>query len=171
MLTHLNQSLAKNSQFFIFLFLIPILGFGVSQSASAQCVPANFSPNWLQTQEQAGGHTLARHVGWTNQQLVNRLISSPQIANASTYTNQGIATTNIQAALRYHKNNLNNWASNPNIPVGATRVVDYKTQSSVGRVAFRPPILNNIRNSADLRIVMRKSNGAGGCIVLTSYPI
>ncbi len=171
MLTHLNQSLTKITRLFVFLSPIPILGFGFSQSAFAQCVPANFPPNWLQTQEQAGGHTLARHVGWTNQQLVNRLISSPQIANASTYTNQGLASTNIQTALNYYRANLNNWASNRNTPVGATRAVDYQTQTIVGRVAFRPPTLNNIRNSTNLRVVMRKSNGGGRCIVLTSYPI
>jgi hypothetical protein len=171
MLIHLNQSLAKIVRLSVFLSPIPILGFVVSQPTFAQCIPASFPPNWLQTQEQAGGHTIARHIGWTNQQLINRLIKSPQIANASTYTNLQSATTNIPTALKFHRNNLNNWASNPNIPVGATRAVNYNLEQVVGRVAFRPADLKNIRNSRNLRVVIRKSSTTGECILLTSYPI
>jgi len=81
------------------------------------------------------------------------------------------ATTNIPVALSSHRNNLNNWASNPNVPVGATRAVDYNVGQVVGRVAFRPSALKNIRNSTNLRAVIKKSNRAGQCILLTSYPI
>ncbi len=170
MLTHLHQFLAQRVRFFVFLSSMPILGFAVSQPTFAQCIPANFPPNWLQAQEQAGGHTIARHVGWTNQQLVNRLTNSPQISNASTYTNLQSATTTIPAALSSHRNNLNNWASNPNVPVGATRAVDYSVGQVVGRVAFRQPTLKNIRNSTNLRAVVRKISTTGECLLLTSYP-
>jgi len=171
MLTHLHQSLTKLAKVFVFFSPISVLGVAVSQPAFAQCIPTNFPPNWLQAQEQAGGHTIERHIGWSNQQLINRLINSPQIAKASTYTDLRNATTNIPVALSSHRHNLNNWASNPNVPVGATRAVDYNVGRVVGRVAFRPSALKNIRNSTNLRAVIRKSNRAGQCILLTSYPI
>jgi hypothetical protein len=171
MLTHLNQSLPKFAKLPVFLFSIPILSFAVSQPTIAQCIPANFPSNWLQAQEQAGGHTIARHVGWTNQQLINRLNNSPDIANASTYSDLRSATTNIPSALSSYRNNLNNWASNSNVPVGATRAVDFNAGQVVGRVAFRPPAQTNIRNSTQLRAVMKKSSATGECILLTSYPI
>lgn len=137
-------------------------------SAAAQCVPAAFPPDWLQEQEEAGGHTLARHVGWTDRQLVERLRNSPNIAAASTYPDRETAAAAIQAALVQNAAALNRWVRGA--PVGATRAVDYDAGREIGRVASRPPGLDNIAPGQRLRAVVRKTRD-GGCLLLTSYPI
>ena len=153
--------------------LFPLLAgavFGVSLLVGpvfAQCVPTVFPANWLQAQEDLGGHTIARHVGKTDEWLVNRLRKSSRISAASTYPNAETATTHIQAALTAKAAMLNRWVRD--VPVGATRAVDYEAKTGVGRVALRPPKLTNVINSTKLRAVMRTMTG-GRCCLLTSYP-
>lgn len=137
-----------------------------STAVLAQCVPTAFPQNWLQQQEAQGGHTIARHVGHTDQQLVDRLNNSP-ISAASTYPNLATATTHIQAALTAQATALNNWVSGA--AVGEKRVVDYAAGTVVGRVASRPAALRNIASSNSLRAVMTKT-AHGRCLLLTSYP-
>jgi len=162
MLTHWKQSLAKSAR------LLAILTIVQSQSASAQCVPTNFTSDWLQQQEKFGGHTIARHVGKSDQQLVERLINSPRISAASTYPNLTTAATNIQAALRDNANTLNSWVVGA--AIGEKRAVNYNATGVVGRVASRPPSLSNIFNSSRLRAVMKKTAN-GDCLLITSYPV
>lgn len=166
MLNHWKQSLAKSTGLLAVMMIVQ--SFSLSQSASAQCVPEQFTSNWLQQQEQLGGHTIERHVGKSDQQLVNRLINSPRISAASTYPNLLTATTNIQAALRANANSLNTWVSGA--AIGEKRAVDYTATTVVGRVASRPPALNNISNSSKLLAVMEKTAN-GDCLLLTSYPV
>ncbi|NEP36159.1 MULTISPECIES: RNase A-like domain-containing protein [unclassified Moorena] len=165
MLTHWKQSLAKSAGLLAVLTLVQSLYF--TQSASAQCVPSNFSSNWLQRQEYLGGHTIDRHVGKSDQQLVDRLINAPRISAASTYSDLGTAATNIQAALRANRNRLNSWVLDA--ARGEKRAVNYRAREVVGRVASRPPSLSNISNSIKLRAVMKKT-AKGDCLLLTSYP-
>jgi hypothetical protein len=42
-----------------------------------------------------GGHTLARHVGKTDAELIERLRREPQISSASTYTDRGAVADRI----------------------------------------------------------------------------
>lgn len=136
-------------------------------TAATQCVPETFAEGWLQFQEEAGGHTLARHVGKTDQELVDRLRHDRNISSASTFTDPETASAAIQAALTRNAAALNRWVRGA--PVGATRAVDYDAGTEVGRVAYRPPALENIDVSQRLRAVIRKTRD-GGCLLLTSYP-
>jgi hypothetical protein len=138
----------------------------VSTTVLAQCVPTAFPQNWLQQQEAQGGHTIARHVGRTNQQLIDRLNNS-SISAASTYPDLGTATTHIQTALTTHATALNNWVTGA--AVGEKRVVSYAAGATVGRVASRPAALSNIASSSTLLAVMTKTT-RGTCLLLTSYP-
>ncbi|NEO69093.1 RNase A-like domain-containing protein [Moorena sp. SIO3H5] len=165
MLTHWKKSLAKSAGLLAVLTLVQ--GFYLSQSAFAQCVPSNFSSDWLQRQEDLGGHTIDRHVGKSDQQLVDRLINAPRISAASTYPDLGTAATNIQAALRANRNTLNSWVLDA--ATGEKRAVNYRARQVVGRVASRPASMSNISNSRKLRVVMEKT-AKGDCLLLTSYP-
>jgi hypothetical protein len=136
--------------------------------AHGQCVPTAFPADWLQAQEAFGGHTVARHVGKTDEWLVNRLSKSSRISAASTYPNAETATTHIQAALTAKTAMLNQWVRDA--PAGATRAVDYLAGKVLGRIALRPPKLTNIINSKKMRAVMRATTN-GTCFLLTSYPI
>ena len=135
--------------------------------ASAQCVPDEFPPGWLQQQEDLGGHTIARHVDKTDQQLVERLRADSRITAASTYPDQATAQTNIEAALAASRAQINNWANEAE--EGAVRAYDFNAGHTVGRVALRPPGQSNIIDSSKLRAVMKKTRG--GCYLLTSYTI
>ncbi|NEO88177.1 MAG: hypothetical protein F6J87_28560, partial [Spirulina sp. SIO3F2] len=163
-----QKSLAQAAKVVGLSVALSLLSLGTAgKAALAQCVPATFPENWLQQQEDAGGHTIARHVGRTDQQLVERLINSPRISAASTYPDLATATTNIQAALTTNAATLNSWVSEA--AVGEKRAVNYRAGAVIGRVASRPPSLSHISNSSRLQAVMKKT-ADGGCLLLTSYP-
>lgn len=138
-----------------------------NQNALAECVPANFPANWLQNQEQLGGHTIARHVGKSDQQLVNRLNNDDRIRSSSSYSDLKTASNSIQSALRNNRDHINVWANNA--PVGEKKVIDFDANNTVGRVATRPASINNVSNSNHIRIVL-KATAEDSCFVLTSYP-
>ncbi|AOX03614.1 hypothetical protein BJP34_33035 [Moorena producens PAL-8-15-08-1] len=166
MLTDWKQSIVKGAGVLAVLTLVQ--SFCVSQSASAQCVPSNFPSNWLRQQEDLGGKTINRHVGKTDQQLVNKLINNPKIAAASTYPDLRTAANHIKDALRANRSSFNNWVLGA--AVGEKRAVKYRATTVVGRVASSPPSLSNIDNTRRLRVVMIKT-AQGDCLLNTSYPV
>jgi len=136
----------------------------------AQCIPMNFPGNWLQQQENAGGHTIARHVGKTDLQLAQRLAQNPHIAAASTYPNLAGAQGTITAGLATNRNTINNWANGANN--GQSQAYNYAAAGNIGRVATRnpnapPPAL--FTNTCTYRAVIR-ATGGGNCYLLTSFP-
>lgn len=139
----------------------------IAGPAAAACVPAHFPADWLQQQEAAGGHTIARHVGKSDAWLIRRLIDDPRIAQASGYADLLTAQASIEAALIWHRNAADRWAARA--PANATRAWDYRAPRPIGRVASRPPGLDAIARADRLRVVMRKT--AHGCHLVTSYPI
>jgi hypothetical protein len=139
----------------------------LAPAALAQCIPVNFPAGWLHQQENAGGHTIARHGHKADAELVQRLQQHPNIAAASTYTNDATAEAFITAGLGVLRVQLNQWAANAQ--VGAQRANDFVGNNTVGRVAFRPPNLQNIVNSTLFRTVLR-ATGQGECFLLTSFP-
>jgi Bacterial CdiA-CT RNAse A domain len=88
----------------------------LSASAHAVCIPNNFAANWLQLQENAGGHTIARHVGRTDNQLMARLQNQGLNAVGS-YPSAGApypaaaAQATITAGLAVNRAAINNWAN------------------------------------------------------------
>src|SRR5690349_11721732 len=53
----------------------------------------------LSTDEAMGGHTLQRHVGKTDEELIERLRREPHISSASTYSDRATAERVVAAAL------------------------------------------------------------------------
>ncbi len=160
----------KLSKSIAFLASIAAAGcIAFAQPASAQCIPVGpFPANWLTTQENAGGHTIARHVGLTDQQLVNRLTNEPNLNAASTYTSLPVAHAAITNALAGVAAAINQWAAGAN--PGATRADNFgPTAAPVGRRAVQPPNLANIANRNTFRTVVR-ATGGGNCFLLTSFP-
>ncbi len=143
----------------------------VAPQAQARCVPDEFGRKWLQRQEQAGGHTIERHVGKSNRQLVRRYNDHPRIAGASTYPDLGTARRHVVAALRANRKTFNKWARG--VDVGAQRAVTYGARKRVGRGVHRPTrrpaSRKDVRPFTRLIVVMKKT-GRGRCLLLTSYP-
>ena len=121
----------------------------------------------LSQDESAGGHTLRKHVGRTDDQLRERLRHERNISAASTWTDRDTAEQAVGAALEQNRGKLDRWLSreggHPNL------VIDYDGDAS-------HPIGRSLRRAADqpepcghativLRWVPPQSY-----YVLTSYP-
>jgi hypothetical protein len=94
--------------------------------------------------EARGGHTLEKHVGRTDAQLIQRLKDEPDISAASSYRDRETAERTVAAALGKGSAQLDRWvkgASHPNLALritmpdvigrsvdhGSTKVVDVKS--------------------------------------------
>jgi hypothetical protein len=75
--------------------------------------------------ESRGGHTLARHVGRTDSQLLDRLAREPRISAASTYTDRATAETVVALALERERSRVRAWrgryGSRPNLVLHGER--------------------------------------------------
>lgn len=150
---------------------------GGAATAQAVCIPDNFPGNWLQLQENAGGHTIARHVGKTDVQLTTRL-NNEGLNAVGSYPTSGppypaaAAQATIIAGVAANRNAINTWAANANN--GATTAYNYVTAppATIGRVATwdngNPPA-PVVNNTCTFRVVVR-ATGGGNCYVLTSFP-
>lgn len=122
----------------------------------------------LAADERCGGHTLSRHVGWTDAQLARRLRDQRDIAAASTYTDRETAETAIAAALAADAARVRRWTvrqgRRPNLTV-RYRVPD---DAPVGRSLRRGAAA--AEPCVDLLVVLRWREDLDDFCVLTSYP-
>ncbi len=120
----------------------------------------------LSTDEASGGHTLARHVGKTDDELRARLRREPDISSASTYTDRTTAEGVVGAALAAPPRAFDAWrnrqGSRPNFVIhfGAYRVIG----RSVGRRSTEAVPCE------DALVVIRWDVRRDRFFVLTSYP-
>lgn len=118
----------------------------------------------LSRDEAAGGHTLERHVGRTDQQLLQRLRDEPDISAASTYPDRDTAERVVGAALQRHQSRIADW-----VRQGANRsnlALDFDAGEVIGRSIARGR--TTAREVTSATIVLRASGQ--GWYVLTSYP-
>ena len=91
------------------------------------------SPHDLSQDESAGGHTLRKHVGRTDDQLRERLRHERNISAASTWTDRETAERAVGAALAQNRSKIDRWQNREG---GHTNlVVDYDGDAShpIGR--------------------------------------
>jgi hypothetical protein len=113
-----------------------------------------------------GGHTLARHVGRTDEQLVERLRREPNISSASTYADRETAEQTIAAALEAPGRSFDAWLRRNG------RRPNFSLRYAAGRVIGRT-ISRGRTASTPCRfalIVLRWDERRGRYYVLTSYP-
>jgi hypothetical protein len=121
----------------------------------------------LASAERLGGHTLARHVGRTDDELRERLRREPSIAAASTYPDRQTAERVIAAALERFRRRIEAWSarsgSRPNL------TLDFRgdPRTPVGRSLRRGD--TRVRACPDAVVVLRW-HASGRFYVLTSYP-
>lgn len=124
-------------------------------------------PHDLSQDESAGGHTLRKHVGRTNDQLRERLRHERNISAASTWTDRDTAEHAVGIALEQNRAKIERWLNreggHPNL------VIDYDGEPS-------HPLGRSLRRGADqpepcaqATIVLRWT-GPNDYYVLTSYP-
>jgi hypothetical protein len=126
--------------------------------------PSLGPPRDLSQDERAGGHTLKKHVGRTDEQLQERLQHERNISAASTYTDRESAELAIGTTLLQNRDRVSHWllrpGGHPNL------VLDYDSSEPVGRTLRRSESQSAPCSHA---VVVLKYN-APTYYVLTSYP-
>lgn len=118
--------------------------------------------------ERRGGHTLARHVGRSDEELAERLRREPRISAASTYFSRAVAERVVGSTLRTWASRVRSWTgrrgSRPNL------ALDYRGSRAepVGRVLERGD--SRAWPAHDAVVVLRWDADRGNYFVLTSYP-
>lgn len=122
----------------------------------------------LQRDERIGGHTLARHVGRTDQQLADRLRQETNISAASTWADELTARRAVWQAVQDNKARIEAWASRqgsrPNLVLNYVQ----RTGGPLGRSLRRGQRVSQPCDRA--LIVLRWQERDRRWIVLTSYP-
>lgn len=147
--------------------LTPAVLLLVSLTAGAQAPPAQPRRD-LSSDEARGGHTIARHVGRTDEQLRQRLGQQPGISAASTYTDLETAETVVAAVLLAEAARVRAWTRRrgprPNLALRTRN----PRGPPIGRVLER-----GRRQPVPARgavVVLRWDARARDYFVLTSYP-
>jgi hypothetical protein len=113
-----------------------------------------------------GGHTLDRHIGKTDEELVARLRREPDISSASTYTDRQTAERVIGAALATNRSAFEKWRARqgrrPNF------VLHYDAHEVIGRSVRRGRTHSQPAERA--LVVLRWDDRRREFYVLTSYP-
>ena len=120
----------------------------------------------LSVDEAMGGHTLARHIGKTDEELIERLRREPDISSASTYTDRGTAERVIEAALASGGSSFQKWRARqgrrPNF------ALHYHADEVVGR-SIRRGHTSSVPCERAV-VVLRWDDRRQQMFVLTSYP-
>jgi CDI toxin RNase A-like protein len=120
----------------------------------------------LSADEAIGGHTLARHVGKTDDELRERLRREPDISSASTYTDRATAEAVVGEALSAPPRSFDAWRRRTGRR--ANFVIHFGADRVIGRTIARGR-LEAIPCERAL-IVLRWDQRRQRFYVLTSYP-
>jgi hypothetical protein len=116
--------------------------------------------------EAMGGHTLARHVAMTDDELRERLRREPDISSASTYVDRANAEAVVGAALSSAPRSFDAWrrrtGRRPNF------VLHFDAHHVIGRSLRRGQV--EARPCEDALVVVRWDDRRQQFYVLTSYP-
>jgi hypothetical protein len=130
--------------------------------------PAGVARRDLSQDEARGGHTLARHVARSDDELRARLAREPGISAASSYTDRRTAEQVVAATLEQERYRVAAWTGRsgrrPNL------ALDYRGQGGtpLGKSIGRRD--RTARQCTDAIVVLRWDERRGDYYVLTSYP-
>jgi hypothetical protein len=117
----------------------------------------------LEPDERAGGHTLRKHVGRTDNELRERL-AHEDISAASTFTDRSAAEFAVGNALLENSNRIEQWKARSNHP---NLALDYRGTQPIGRTLHRQDDASKPCDNA--KVVLRWLSSSE-FYVLTSYP-
>ena len=141
-----------------------IPGPGTSSPASGTPATAPASARDLRADESRGGHTIARHVGRTDEQLRQRLRAEPDISAASTYPDLATAQQVVSEVLASKDTEVRRWSNRSGSRANLVLRMD------LGRVVGRSIEQGESRavECEDAVVVLRWDGNSW--FVLTSYP-
>lgn len=141
---------------------------GNTPSANAEVVSDAAARRDLARDEARGGHTLARHVALSDDDLARRLTREPGIAAASTFADRETAERVVAAALAAGSTRIARWRDGEGRR--ANLVVTYRgpDEAPVGRILRRGA--RRAREVHGARVVLRWDERRSDFYVLTAYP-
>ncbi len=114
-----------------------------------------------------GGHTLAKHVGLSEQELRERLENNKTISRASTFYNQEVAEQVISEALKANRIHLENWAKY--VPPTVSAPIEYISSTSIGFGVTKGS--KYVEKLYKVRVVLKYSEYNGKPFyILTAFP-
>ncbi|SHL61977.1 MULTISPECIES: RNase A-like domain-containing protein [Shouchella] len=122
----------------------------------------------LAAHEVKGGHLIDRHIGKTDEQLLERLKSNPKITGSSTFKDRMTAERVADTVLKDPKNmeKIQKWLSDPNSR--PTLPLKFKGDGEIidRSVTRNSEVIENVTNA---KIILRKDKN--GSFILTGYPV
>ncbi|MCP1532492.1 putative ribonuclease toxin of YeeF-YezG toxin-antitoxin module [Bacillus velezensis] len=117
----------------------------------------------LAAHEAKGGHLIERHVGKTNEELLQRLQINKKIRASSSFTDRPTAERVANETLTKHKKEIEEWLkSDVNDPLP----LPYRGTEVIGRGVRKGS--NEVKDMTNARIVLKKNED--GSFILTGYP-
>ena len=127
--------------------------------------PASSAGYDLGRDEQRGGHTLARHVARTDDELRERLERERNISAASTWTDRATAEAVVGEALAAERGRVESWTRR-GFP-RANLALHYNAGRAIGRSLRRGDAQTVPCSSA---VIVLRADGPESFYVLTTYP-
>lgn len=127
--------------------------------------PTSSSGYDLEHDEQRGGHTLARHVARTDEELRERLERERNISAASTWTDRATAEAVVGDALAAERGRVESWTRR-GFP-RANLALHYNAGRAIGRSLRRGESRTVDCSSA---VIVLRADGPESFYVLTTYP-
>ncbi|WP_395658485.1 RNase A-like domain-containing protein [Nocardioides sp.] len=124
-----------------------------------------FRKGFLDAHEQAGGHTLLKHVGKSDEDLAQRFITEPDLRTSSTFTSKSAAEHAIERVFRANESSIQSWLATGKGKEGFSADLGHM----VGRVLVRGAVEATSANRARI-VLVRDDSLALGWRLLTSYP-
>ncbi|WP_441394630.1 ribonuclease YeeF family protein [Bacillus velezensis] len=117
----------------------------------------------LAAHEAKGGHLIERHVGKTDEELLQRLQINKKIRASSSFTDRPTAERVANETLTKHKKEIEEWLkSDINDPLP----LPYRGTEVIGRGVRKGS--NEVKDMTNARIVLKKNKD--GSFILTGYP-
>lgn len=109
----------------------------------------------LAAHEAAGGHTLSKHVGKSEEFLRNRLATNPNIKGASAFYDRQTAENSISGLLQVNSRVVNRWLAGPN----GQLILEGKWHDHLG--VLITPGSSVATNEAGIRVILRRTKTTG----------
>ncbi|PJZ01100.1 hypothetical protein CPT06_05685 [Bacillus vallismortis] len=117
----------------------------------------------LAAHEARGGHLIDRHIGKTDEELLQRLQINKKIRASSTFTDRPTAERVANETLTKHKKEIEEWL---NSDIGDPLPLPYRGTEVIGRGVRKGS--NEVKDMTNARIVLKKNED--GSFILTGYP-
>ncbi|MGR2741101.1 RNase A-like domain-containing protein [Billgrantia sp. Q4P2] len=116
--------------------------------------------------ENLDGHTIRRHVGKTDEQLLQRFETESDILGSSTYPDLETAQRAVGDVLSRNSDRIQDWLTNsPGSRLPLNEILDYE----IGRVIPQGSTVSQPSNKSFVLLV-KDSLAPNGCRIHTSFP-